>query len=153
MMTSALTEMRTFWAACRGPAQEWRALVTAGLLLASAVGCTRARDEARRFPSPDGAFTLVVSPNRDKAAGSRYLCLNVQIVEEGGLVRYDELTGASARLNWDASWRSPRRVALDSSDIGMLVWQRGADGRWRSVPCVASDAFRPSQHRGCDSTS
>ena len=98
------------------------------LALAGAVACDDRPPV--RIPSPDARHSFVARVNQSKADSGKYLCLRVQIVDAQGRIRYDEQTGASARMAWNARWTGPRRVELDSSDIGFLAWRMKADGEW-----------------------
>ena len=83
-----------------------------------------------RIPAPDARHTFVATVNESRADATKYLCLRVQIVDAEDRVRYEEQTGASARMAWHARWVDARRVELDSSDIGLLAWRMKPDGGW-----------------------
>jgi len=113
-----------------GAAARWRGALA--LLVAVALAGAVACDDRPpvRIPAPDARHTFVATVNQSKADRGKYLCLRVQILDAQGRVRYEEQTGASARMGWHATWTGPRRVELDSSDIGFLAWRMRADGEW-----------------------
>jgi hypothetical protein len=61
---------------------------------------------------------------------TKYLCVQFSIVDVKGKVLYQTQTSASARMKWSLSWQDNNQIVLQSSDIGMLRWQRQANGQW-----------------------
>jgi hypothetical protein len=103
-------------------------LVSLLLLLSLAAGCSR---PVPPQASPDGSLILAASIERSRAAGSKYLCVILEIRDRAGKVLFRENTGASDVMKWNLHWESNTRIKLDSSDIGTYYWNRQPDGSWR----------------------
>ena len=104
-----------------------RALLAA-VALAAGIACGSGGPV--RIPAPDGRHMFVAQVNESRADMTKYLCLRIQIADADGRVRYEEQTGASARMTWHARWTGARRIELDSSDVGLLAWRMRPGGEW-----------------------
>jgi hypothetical protein len=86
-----------------------------------------------RVVSPDGRRIVTASVNRNKADGTKYLCVRIKIADAAGHVEFEEQTGASVVMRWSVAWSGNDTVVLRSSDIGPSGWRVGPDGTWKAL--------------------